>query len=85
MSILARILEFESPDEEFYFLKLEALWVLINLSMCDTDDLKLILMSNFPKDPTKEITIDKEIVSQDFEQGQSDIIMKIDGMMQFTL
>ena len=85
MSILARILEFESPDEEFYFLKLEALWVLINLSMCDTDDLKLILMSNFPKDPTKEITIDKEIVSQDFEQGKSDIIMKIDGMMQFTL
>ena len=85
MSILARILEFESPDEEFYFLKLEALWVLINLSMCDTDDLKLILMSNFPKDPTKEITIDKEIVSQDFEQGQSDIIMKIEGMMQFTL
>jgi len=85
MSILARILEFESPDEEFYFLKLEALWVLINLSMCDTDDLKLILMSNFPKDPTKEITIDKEIVSQDFEQGKSDIIMKIEGMMQFTL
>ena len=85
MSILARILEFESPDEEFYFLKLEALWVLINLSMCDTDDLKLILMSNFPKDPTKEITIDKDIVSQDFEQGKSDIIMKIDGMMQFTL
>lgn len=85
MSILARILEFESPDEEFYFLKLEALWVLINLSMCDTDDLKLILMSNFPKDPTKEITIDKEIVSQDFEQGKSDIIVKIDGMMQFTL
>lgn len=85
MSILARILEFESPDEEFYFLKLEAIWVLINLSMCDTDDIKLILMSSFSKDPTKEITVDKYIVSRDFEQEKSDIIAKLEGMMLFIL
>ena len=47
MSILSHIINFDSVEEEFYFLKLEALWILINLSMCDTDATRLILLSGY--------------------------------------
>ena len=51
MSIISRILDLDSSvEEEYYFLKLEALWILINLSMCDTDEAKLILLSEFSLD-----------------------------------
>jgi len=43
MSILSRILDLEATEEEFYFIKLEALWILINLSIAEEDDLKLML------------------------------------------
>ena len=44
LSILSQILAFEqSSQEELYFLKLEALWTLINMSMCGADELMLIL------------------------------------------
>lgn len=38
LSIISRILDCQAVGEEFYFLKLEALWILINLSMCETDE-----------------------------------------------
>jgi len=85
MCILTHILDFASPDEEFYFLKLEALWTLINLSMCDTDDIKLILMSEFPIDPSEEIIIDTDFVARDFKECKSDIIAKLEGFLKFTL
>ena len=47
MRIISRILDLDSSEEEYYFLKLEALWILINLSMCDTDEAKLIFLSDF--------------------------------------
>ena len=37
MSLLSKIFYLQSNDEETYFLKLEALWILINLAFCDTD------------------------------------------------
>ena len=44
---VSHIINFDSVEEEFYFLKLEALWILINLSMCDTDATRLILLSGY--------------------------------------
>jgi hypothetical protein len=43
MSILSRILQLDPTEEEFYFIKLEAMWILISLSMADSDELKLML------------------------------------------
>lgn len=43
MSILSRILDLEATEEEFYFIKLEALWILINLSVAAEEELKLML------------------------------------------
>lgn len=47
MRILIRIFEVNSQDEEFYFLKLEALWLLISLSMVDGEESKLLLLSDY--------------------------------------
>ena len=49
ISILNRILQLEANEEEFYFIKLEALWLLISLSMADSDDLKLMMLSSYPE------------------------------------
>ena len=35
-----------STDEEAYFIKLEALWILFNLSYCDDKNTPLLLTSN---------------------------------------
>ena len=47
MRILCQILDIDSDQElkteEFYFIKLEALWILINLSTCETIEVNLIL------------------------------------------
>ena len=49
MHILGKILAFETIEEEFYFLKLEALWFLVNLAACDeSDDCELLLLSEYP-------------------------------------
>ena len=36
-------------------MKLEALWILINLSMCDTEEAKLILLSEYPVESQQEL------------------------------
>lgn len=48
MHILGKILAFETQEEEFYFLKLEALWFLINSAECDENDCQLLLLSEYP-------------------------------------
>ena len=49
MLIVDQILSFDQSQEEFYFLKLEALWILSNFAGVDGDaeTLKLIFMSSF--------------------------------------
>ena len=46
MALIDQILSIESTDEIFYFLKVEALWILTNLAYVDNDDdLRLIFSS----------------------------------------
>ena len=47
MNILSKIFDFETVEEEFYCMKMEALWILINLATCDTDEACLILQSEY--------------------------------------
>lgn len=78
MEILARILGFQSSEvgEELYFMKLESLWILINLSMCDSEETQLILQSNFSQAPAA--AIDKaqfmQSAAQDLVYGRSLIL-----------
>ena len=75
MSIISRILDFNSAEEEFYFLKLEAIWILINLSMCDTEEAKLILLSEFnPELLNLSITDLQAHAEQDFTLRKSEIL-----------
>ena len=94
MSILSRILAFESENEEMiYFLKLEALWILINLSMCDTEEAKLILSSEFTdaRDYEEEengCSSRSTLLSQaeqDLNWKKSEILSKIEGFIDQSL
>ena len=49
ISRLSIILQLKTDVEENYFIKLEALWLLICLSMADSDDLKLMMLSSYPE------------------------------------
>ena len=45
VSIINRVLGFDLEEEEMYFCKLEVLWILISLSICEGEENKLILLS----------------------------------------
>lgn len=72
-------------EEEFYFLKLEALWTMINLCMCDSDELKLVLQSNIPSDFTMEVTYDPEAIQADFINNRSEVLAKLERLLKQTL
>ena len=64
-------------------MKLEALWILINLSMCDTEEAKLILLSEYPVESQQELCpLDLAKAQADFNLKyllkQSEILRKID-------
>ena len=94
MSILSRVLDFKLlvDEEEMYFCKLEVLWILIYLSMCDTEELKLMLLSeyrvasNFVVDANGMQTAlewyDLKEAEIDFTRGRSAVLSKIEGLLK---
>ena len=64
MAIVDQILSIEVTGEEFYFLKLEALWILTNLStVIDSEDLRLVFLSSYQDDVNFD---DSDVVKDDF-------------------
>ena len=47
MGILSKIFDFETVEEEFYCMKMEALWILTNLATCGTEECYFILQSEY--------------------------------------
>ena len=71
--ILTVILTFnESPEEQFYYMKLEVLWILQNLSCVGDTEMMNMFASTFLK-PDNEMS---EI--EDFLESQSAILSTID-------
>ena len=87
ISILNRILQLEANEEEFYFIKLEALWLLISLSMADSDNLKLMLLSSYPEgtDQPDQSQIDQNEAERDFERNKSQVLIGVESMLKFGL
>ena len=83
MPLISSILTFQRGlDEEFYFMRLEAIWILINLAMCDTEDIKLMFVSEI-KDLTAEVEpICKEKLKVDFEKNESSIFITVNLMLK---
>ena len=86
MGIISRILDFETEVEEFYFLKLEALWILINLSMCDTEEASLVLQSEFNTIDDHGSLSDLLVHSeQEFTLKKSEILPKVERLIHLSL
>ena len=89
MGIISRILDLDSSEEEYYFLKLEALWILINLSMCDTDEIKLLFLSDFNNQDFKNLSSIAEkmdYAEMEFEGDQrSEILQKVEIILNESL
>ena len=84
--ILTHILNFQSADPEFYFMKLESLWILINMSMCDTEEIRLIFTSEISTDYTTELPIfDEEAAQREFERNKSQVLAKLESMLSECL
>ncbi len=87
ISILNRILQLEANEEEFYFIKLEALWLLICLSMADSDDLKFMMLSSYPEgtEQPDQSQIDQNEAERDFERNKSLVLIGVESMLKFGL
>lgn len=88
LSILTRIFDIESVEEEFYFLKLEALWLLISLSMVDGDDIKMLLLSEFAIAQHKEkylMTDFSPQASSDFFNEKSAVLERMNVLLKDSL
>ena len=82
MQILSKIFDFETVEEEFYCMKMEALWILINLATCDTDEACLILQSEY-NDNTNSLYGDQiEAALHNFETNKSEILPKLEHLCQ---
>ena len=78
MNILSKIFDFETVEEEFYCMKMEALWILINLATCDTDEACIILQSEYNDNKSTLYGEQIEAALLDFESKKSEILPKLD-------
>ena len=64
-------------------MKLEAIWILINLSMCDQDEAKILLLSSFPQE-NQQFTCEYKMpeVLLDFDKNQSEIVSKLNRLIE---
>ena len=86
VGLVNHILSFSSGEEEVYFMKLEALWLLIDLSMCDSDATKLICLSDLTLHPNPPgLTMSTDDITRDFEREKSDVLSKLDKLLQESL
>ena len=67
-------------------MKLEALWLLIDLSMCDSDATKLICLSDLTLQPNPPgLTMSADDITRDFDREKSDVLSKLDKLLQESL
>ena len=86
VGLVNHILSFSSGEEEVYFMKLEALWLLIDLSMCDSDATKLICLSDLTLQPNPPgLTMSADDITRDFDREKSDVLSKLDKLLQESL
>ena len=79
MVVVERILSVDQTNEESYFLKLEALWILTNFSGVVLDEeLKLVFLSTF----AERANLNSEVIQADFDQNKSSILDKVDRMLR---
>lgn len=74
-----QMLSFSAPEEEVYYLKLEALWILQNLSCCFDKDIPLLLTSNL--DVAYLQQVEDESLEQDITHGQSQILRTLNALL----
>ena len=80
MCILSKIFDFETVEEEFYCMKMEALWILINLATCDTDEAYLILQSEYNDNKSGLYGEQIKAAKLDFKKKKSEILPKLDHL-----
>ena len=86
IGMVNHILSFASVEEEIYFMKLEALWLLIDLSMCDTDATKLVCLSDLTiAESPPGLTMSTEDVARDFDRKKSELLLRLDKLLQEAL
>ena len=78
LSTIDLILSLLDDEEEYRFLRLEALWILINLLCAGEDETKYILASSF----TDIKDIDEDRLNDDFTYGKSILLIRLDKMMK---
>ena len=80
MRILSRILDFEAADEEIYFIKLEALCILICLSLCDSEEANVLLHSDLSQEePWTERSV--KLARKDCKRNKSEILEKVENQL----
>lgn len=68
LQTLHSILAFSSPDEQCYFMRLEALWMLANLSVCDTESTMRLLLSTLDH---HELAVGRSELERDIKLAKS--------------
>lgn len=74
-----QLLAFNSTEEEVYFLKIEALWLLTNLAYCEEDTTMLILSGDL--DPAYLEQASSEALKQNVKFGQSLLLQAINTLV----
>ena len=79
LQIIYKVLIFQSKDEEAYFMKIEALWILTNLAYADKENTMRLLVSSLEPECLR---INASGLQIDFKNNQS---MILDALNQLVL
>ena len=77
MPVIDQILSRVEDTEDYRFIRLEALWIAINLATDCELGVQYMLVSSFP-----DTQINKNELDEDFKYGKSSLLMKLDILMK---
>ena len=77
LPIIDHILSCDSDEEDYRFLRLEAIWIATNLACAGAEELKYLLASSFV-----DLNLSEESLTEDFKYGKSTILARLDKLMK---
>ena len=77
LPIIDHILSCDDDQEDYRFLRLEAIWIATNLACADAEELRYLLASTFV-----DIKLSEESLTEDFKYGKSTILARLDKLMR---
>lgn len=81
--VISVILQSEAMEIDYFYLKLESLWILINLAMVSEGGEKLMLVSELDKDLL--LWDDKKMIEKDLQKNKSPLLYGINIIFQAEL